>query len=956
MTATQPRRPDGTDQPGDTDPLDRTRLAEGSADGVDAAANGAGANGAAANGAGAATLDRSQVLGQDARFDPDAAVDRSEGGDQDGAAPSGPRLPTGALTHRQIVLVFIGLMLGMFLAALDQMIVSVAIRTIADDLHGLDLQAWATTAYLITSTIATPLYGKLSDLYGRKPFFITAILIFIIGSIACTFATSMYMLAAFRAFQGLGAGGLMSLALAIIGDIVPPRERAKYQGYFLAVFGSASVLGPVIGGFLAGQSQILHIAGWRWVFLVNVPIAAIALIVVAKVLNIPHTRREHRIDWWGAITITVCLVPLLIIAEQGQQWGWTSPRAWLCYGVGAVGLVLFLIAELLMHDEALIPLRLFRSGVFSVTSSANFIVGMGMFGGMAVIPLYLQIVKGASPTKAGLLILPMVLGIALTSVLSGQLIARTGRYKIFPLLGTALMIAGLLLLNTITANTSLLYTDIWMFIFGLGLGNCMQTLIIAVQNAVPARDMGVASSSATFFRQMGATLGTAVFLSILFSVLGGKIAGAFSRDVPTASFQAALHDPSVVANPLNAPVLDILHHTGGSAAAGGLLQDSSFVQKLDPRLARPFLDGFTDSLHPVFLTAAVVVAVGFGVLLFLKEVPLRTQSGIEARMAEDGPGGEGGGVSVPDYESIERGSTDLNGRSFADEFGNAPVPAQHPVGVGEYPGAVRMASVSEGFVPAQTDGASISGQVRRSDGHAIADAALTLIDMAGRQVGRNVSGAGGEFHIAVPGSGAYVLIASASAHQPQASTVTVGSGPVTVDVVLTGTSSLSGAVTIAGRGTPVTGATATLADNRGEVVDSQLTDQTGKYLFAELVGGAYTLVISAEGYQPIALTVPVAAAGMSTQDVELAGGSNLRGVARVADGRAVPDARITLLDNAGNVVGVTTTDEAGEYSFADLPEGDYTVIASGYPPVASTLRVVGGEYGEHDVRLGHPEA
>jgi EmrB/QacA subfamily drug resistance transporter len=866
-----------------------------------------------------------------------------------------PAAAKATLTQRQIVLVFIGLMLGLFLAALDQMIVSVAIRTVADDLHGLDMQAWVTTAYLITSTISTPLYGKLSDIYGRKPFFITAIVIFIIGSIACTFATSMYMLAAFRAFQGLGAGGLFTLALAIIGDVVPPRQRAKYQGYFLAVFGSASVLGPVIGGFLAGQSQILHIAGWRWVFLVNVPIAAIALIVVGKVLNLPHVRREHRIDYWGALTITICLVPLLIIAEQGQQWGWTSPRAWLCYGVGAGGLVLFIVAELLMREDALIPMRLFRTGVFSVTSTANFIVGMGMFGGMAVIPLYLQIVKGASPTKAGLLILPLVLGIALASVFSGQLTARTGRYKIFPLLGTALMVGGLLLLNTINANTDLLYTDIWMFIFGFGLGNCMQTLIIAVQNAVPARDMGVASSSATFFRQMGATLGTAVFLSILFSVLGGKIASAFATDAKTASFQQALHDPTVLANPANAPVFAVLHNGGVGSAAGGLAQDSSFVQRLDPRLARPFLDGFADSLHPVFLVAAIVVAVGFGVLLFMKEVPLRTQSGLEARMAEDGAGGgaglgdqlsggEGGGVSAGEYGSVEFGSAETNGRSYADGNGLGE-------GLGELAGAMPMSGDGLGAV----NGASISGHVRRSDGHAIADAALTLIDMAGRQVGRNASGTDGGFHIAVPGSGAYVLIAAAGAHQPQASTVTVGAGPVAVDVVLTGTSSLSGAVTIAGRGTPVSGAAATLADGHGEVVASQLTDALGKFLFGELVGGSYTLVISAEGFQPVAQTVSVGATGTTTQDIALAGGSHLRGVARVADGRVVPDARITLLDGAGNVIGVTTTGDDGEYSFDDLPEGDYTVIASGYPPVASTLRVVGGEFGQHDVRLGHPQ-
>jgi EmrB/QacA subfamily drug resistance transporter len=836
----------------------------------------------------------------------------------------------GSLTHRQILLVFSGLMLGMFLAALDQTIVSTAIRTIADDLHGLDLQAWATTAYLITATISTPLYGKASDIYGRKPFFIAAISIFLVGSIASTFATSMYMLAAFRAVQGLGAGGLMSLALAIIGDIVPPRERARYQGYFLAVFGTSSVLGPVVGGYLAGQSHILNIAGWRWVFLVNVPIGLIALVVVTKVLHIPHTRRDHRLDWWGAITITIGLVPLLIIAEQGQTWGWSSPRAWLCYGVGVAGLLLFLLTERLMGDDALIPLRLFRNGVFSISSSANMIIGMGMFGGLSVIPLYLQIVKGASPTKAGLLLLPLVLGIMLASVLSGQLTARTGRYKIFPVLGTLLMTAALLLLNTIDADTPLWHTDIWMFIFGFGLGGCMQTLVIAVQNAVPARDMGVATSSATFFRQMGGTLGTAVFLSILFSTVGNKIAAAFASISGTSQFQSAVHDPAVIANPNNAPVLDLVSHGGGiSGATSAVLQDSSFIQRLDPRLARPFLVGFADSMHPVFLTAAAVVAIAFVLVLFMKELPLRTQSGIQARMTEDAGAPAADALGAP-FEP-ERNGHQTNGA-----------------------GATLMGA--EDYVPLSDDiGGAVHGRVRRSDGTGIAGAALTLIDSAGRQIGRDVSGSDGGYHLPAPEIGSYVLIAAAGAHQPQASVVSVGGGPVAVDVVLTGTSSLAGLVTVAGSGSPVPGAVATLADAAGDVVGTRATGSDGSYLFDELVPGAFTLLISAEGYQPVALGVTVPGTGQHRQDVALVGGSRLRGVATVGDGRAVPDARITLLDRAGNVVAMTTTDDTGEYAFSDLPEGDYTVIASGYPPVASALRMNGGETGRHDVRLGHPE-
>ncbi|WP_370082943.1 MDR family MFS transporter [Streptacidiphilus sp. MAP12-16] len=526
-----------------------------------------------------------------------------------------------------------GLMMGMFLAALDQTIVSTAIRTIADDLHGLSQQAWTTTAYLITSTIATPLYGKLSDIYGRKPFFLVAISIFVVGSVACTFSTSMIELAAFRAFQGLGAGGLMALALAIIGDIVPPRERARYQGYILAVFATSSVLGPLVGGFLAGQNTILGIAGWRWVFLVNVPIGIVALVVVAKVLNVPHTRRDHRIDWWGAVTIAVGVVPLLLVAEQGRDWGWVSGRSLTCYVVGVLGIVAWILVERRMGDEALIPMRLFGNKVFSQTSVLAVLVGMGMFGGMLMIPQYLQIVKGASPTKSGLMMLPLMLGMMAASIMAGQITSRTGRYKIFPVVGTALLVAAMLLFHfEVQWNTPLAETMAFMLVFGVGLGCTMQTLTLSVQNAVPAKDMGVATASSTFFRQLGATAGTAIFLSVLFSTVGDKINTAFQAAAKTPQFQSALHDPTVVNNPANQPVVQMLKHP--SASSGGsssVLSDSSFIQKLDGVFAAPFKQGFADSMHTVFLLGAAVVAVAFVLVLFIKEVPLRSVSGIQAQ-------------------------------------------------------------------------------------------------------------------------------------------------------------------------------------------------------------------------------------------------------------------------------------------------------------------------------------
>jgi EmrB/QacA subfamily drug resistance transporter len=550
--------------------------------------------------------------------------------------PSGTTSPepgaSAGLTHRQILVILSGLLLGMLLAALDLTIVSTSIRTIADDLDGLSVQAWVTTAYLITSTIATPLYGKLSDLYGRRPFFLLAISLFVIGSVLCTLATDMYQLAGFRAFQGLGAGGLFSLALAIIGDIVPPRERAKYQGYFLAVFGTSSVLGPLVGGFFAGQDSILGITGWRWVFLINVPLGIVALIVVGRVLHIPHTRRDHKIDFAGALALTVTLVPLLIVAEQGRTWGWVSGRSLTCIAIGVVGFLAFLYAERRIGDDALLPMRLFRRKTFSIGSVLNLIIGMGMFGGLAALPLYLQIVKGHTPTEAGLLMLPLTAGLMSGSIISGQFISRTGRYKIFPIMGSFLFTLGMILLATISVDTSIVVVSAYAAVFGLGLGFNMQTLVLAIQNSVPPQDMGVATSSATFFRQMGGTLGTAVFLSVLFGSVVGNIKEAFAAAAKTPAFQQALADPAVTGNPDNQPVLQLLKGAGGPGIS---IDDSSFIAKLDPRLARPVLEGFAQSMNLVFTMGAAVLAIAFVVSFFLPEEKLRTQSGIQARESEE---------------------------------------------------------------------------------------------------------------------------------------------------------------------------------------------------------------------------------------------------------------------------------------------------------------------------------
>jgi EmrB/QacA subfamily drug resistance transporter len=475
-----------------------------------------------------------------------------------------------------------------------------------------------TTAFLITSTISTPLFGKLSDIYGRKPFFMLAISIFILGSALCGLAQSMYMLAAFRAFQGIGAGGLMPLALAIIGDIIPPRERARYQGYFMAVFATSSVLGPVVGGFFAGQHSILGVPGWRWIFYINVPIGIVALIVVEAVLKLDHIRHDHRIDWYGASMLVVGLVPLLIIAEQGRTWGWASGAAFTCYLLGAAGLVAFVWVESRMGDEALLPLRLFRRSVFALGSAQAAVIGMGMFGGISSIPLYLQIVKGASPTKAGLLLLPMIAGMMSASLASGQYTSRTGRYKLFPVAGSVLMVVGMLIMTRIGADTPLWEADIYMAIFGMGLGMNMQSIVLAMQNAVEPRDMGVATSAVTFFRQVGGSLGTAIFLSILFSNAASNISDEYAKARTTTEFQQA-----ATAHP---DQIRLLGH-------GGSLNDTSFLKGMDRVLAHPFLVGFSDAMDLVFFVGAMVLLVGVVLSACMKEIPLRNVSGQQARAA-----------------------------------------------------------------------------------------------------------------------------------------------------------------------------------------------------------------------------------------------------------------------------------------------------------------------------------
>ena len=540
---------------------------------------------------------------------------------------------SGEMTHKQIMLVLVGLMSGMFLSALDQSVVGAAMRTIADDLQGLELQAWVTTAYLITSTVTTPIYGKLGDILGRRRLFIVAITIFIFGSLLCGTAADMFQLAAWRAVQGIGAGGLFTLALTVLADIVPPRERARYQGMFLGVFATSSVLGPIIGGLFAGANEILWINGWRWVFLINLPIGIVALFMVVSFLHVPHTAKKQRIDWLGAMTIVIAVVPLLLVAEQGREWGWTSFNSIAMYVIGGVGILAFILAERAAGDSALLPLKLFKSRTFSMATILGVLVGVGMFGGMMTLPLLLQIVMGASPTEAGFMMLPMVAGMMTATIISGQITSRTGKYKMFMVIGPILLTLGYLYLTSFNADTEFWQASIGMVLIGLGLGQLMQTLTLAAQNSVPSSDIGVATASATFFRQMGGTLGVAVFISILFNNLVDTIPAAFKRPEVAAGIKDALQDPNVLSDPNNADFLKGLQSGDMAALAGKLNTDSSFLNDLDPRLARPFLVGFADAGVTVFASAAAVVAIAVVIAIFTRAPKLREKSAVQEAAA-----------------------------------------------------------------------------------------------------------------------------------------------------------------------------------------------------------------------------------------------------------------------------------------------------------------------------------
>ena len=505
------------------------------------------------------------------------------------------------LNHGEIMVVISALMLAMLLAALDQTIVSTALPRIASDLNGLSKYSWVATSYLLTSAVATPLYGKISDMFGRKRIFQSAIIIFLIGSALCGLSQNMNELIFFRGLQGIGAGGLMTLVFAIIGDIVPPRQRGRYQGYFGAVFATSSVVGPLLGGLFADAHSILGITGWRWIFYINVPIGIVALSAIAARLHLPVRRSPHKIDYAGAGLLGVSVVSLLLATVWGgTEYPWSSGTIMGLFIASLVGSLLFVWRET-KAKEPIIPLHLFKNEIFSITTILSLLIGLVMFGAIIFLPQYQQLVRGDSATKSGLMLLPLVVGIMSASLSSGRLISKIGRYRFFPISGTLIVTLGFFLFSHITTTTNRAILGIWMFVLGFGIGQVMPVLTLAVQNAVERKDLGAATSSVVFFRSIGSSLGAAIF-------------------------------GTIILNRLTFHIGQVLPGRSGAQAAQGLKSSTAALHNLSPQTQHDVLNAFALSFHDVFLIGIPFAAVAFLVALFLKETPLR--SGEETVTAE----------------------------------------------------------------------------------------------------------------------------------------------------------------------------------------------------------------------------------------------------------------------------------------------------------------------------------
>ncbi|MFI7239602.1 MFS transporter [Streptomyces cyaneofuscatus] len=804
------------------------------------------------------------------------------------------------MTHRQIMEALAGLLLGMFVAILSSTVVSNALPEIISDLGGgQSAYTWVVTASLLAMTATTPLWGKLSDLFSKKLLVQIALIIYVLGSIVAGLSTSSGMLIACRIVQGIGVGGLSALAQIVMAAMIAPRERGRYSGYLGAVFAVATVGGPLLGGVITDTSWM----GWRWCFYVGVPFAIIALIVLQKTLKLPVVKREGvKVDWTGAFFISAAVSLLLVwVTFAGDKYDWLSWQTYVMVA-GSVLLGLIFVFTESRAKEPIIPLRLFRNRTITLASIASLFVGIAMFAGTVFFSQYFQLARGKSPTMSGVMTIPMIAGLFLSSTVSGQVITKTGRWKAWLVTGGFLVTAGLGMLGTIRYDTEYWHVAIYMFVMGLGIGMMMQNLVLATQNQVAPEDLGSASSVVTFFRSLGGAIG----VSALGAVLGNRV---------TQYVKDGLAD---------------LGPEGAKLGHGGT--GSGGIPDLD-KLPEPFRvvmeAAYGHGVGDVFLYAAPCALVAFIVTLFIKEVALKTSAGNDTQEA----------TPVP-----------------------APVEADVPAAVGatalvsEGAAGVTSIDTADAVTSYETvQGTPVQGVVRGAEGAPVARAAVTLISLGGRQLGRSVARGDGGYTLDAPGSGSYVLIASADGFQPQASTVVVGEEPLAFDILLSGTSGLAGTVRAAESGKPVDGAMVIVTDVRGDVLATGTSGQAGEFAFGELVPGSVTVAVNADGFRPLALPVEVGGQGVTRVEAALRAGALVRGVVRAGSARGpLADARVTLIDAAGNVVATATTGEDGAYAFTDLDAGEYSVIATGYPPVAGALAVTGTGVDGHDIELAHP--
>lgn len=844
------------------------------------------------------------------------------GGGSSGDAP---------MTHRQIMEALSGLLLGMFCAILSSTIVTNALPEIIGDLGGgQSAYTWVVTASLLTMTASTPLWGKLADLFSKKALVQIALVVFVIGSVVAGLAQNPGMLITARGIQGLGAGGLSALAQIIMAAMIAPRERGRYSGYLGATFAVATVGGPLLGGVITDTSWL----GWRWCLYVGVPFAIIALIVLQKTLHLPVIKRQVKVDWAGAFFVTAAVSLLLVwVTFADDKYSWMSWQTGAMVG-GAIALVLIFLFVETKASEPIIPLRLFKNRTITLASLASLFVGIAMFAGTVYFSQYFQLARDKSPTMSGVMTIPMIGGLFLSSTASGIIITKTGKWKGWLLAGGLLLTAGLGLLSSMRYDTPYWHIGIFMALMGLGVGMMMQNLVLCTQNQVDPGDLGAASSVVTFFRSLGGAVG----VSVLGSVMSTRISHYASDTIGQLS-------PD--------------EQAGAAKASGsGAIPD---MDMLPPGIREWLESAYGHGIADIFLYVAPIAFLAFLVTLFIKEVPLRTKGAL-AQAAESSA------ETVPPIapvvaEASRIADEPVPAGAMAAASAASPVPSAAsaaPVAdSGARPAAAqRLAAVAtatgSGEPVAPVSGSiAVRGFVRGAESAPVPQAAVTLISLAGRQLGRSVAQADGSYAVDVPSAGSYVLIASADGFQPQASTIVVNEEPVAYDILLSGTSGLTGLVRAVESGLPVKDAMVIVTDVRGDLLASAATGDQGEFAFTELVPGTVTVAVNAAGYRPRALPVEVGGAGVTRVEVDLQAGAQVQGVVRAPHG-PLADARVTLVDAAGNVAGTATTGSDGAYAFADLDAGEYTVIATGYPPVATALTVSGPGSDGHDIELAHP--